>query len=165
MSRCKLRGLDSSYENIYSFIPAMNGHMHCTIYFDKWCQRFCCILKLIVITMGVPQYIYIYRFQALIIGTIWLFCYSCAWFLQCMESVFAGFLICRNRRLLAIWEPFYQHGLILIPAWTNNHMPIIVRGEIAYPFTSFNLYRLIWDPASNFISHFTGHVIICPCWD
>ena len=38
--------------------------------------------------------------------------------------------------------------------------------EITYPFPNFNgatVEVLEW--ISNFILHFTGHVITCPCWD
>ena len=36
------------------------------------------------------------------------------------------------------WGPFYEHGLILIPAWISNHVPCNVWDEITYPFLSFN---------------------------
>ena len=33
---------------------------------------------------------------------------------------------------------FYQHRLILIPAWLSNHMSTTVWTEITYPFRNFN---------------------------
>ena len=35
-------------------------------------------------------------------------------------------------------DPFYQHGLTLIPAWISNHMPSEVWGKLSYPFPNFN---------------------------
>ena len=32
------------------------------------------------------------------------------------------------------WDPFYSHGLTLIPAWISNHMPCKARDEITDPF-------------------------------
>ena len=40
--------------------------------------------------------------------------------------------------LLEISDPFYSHGLTLIPAWISNHMPGKVWDEITYPFLNFN---------------------------
>ena len=43
--------------------------------------------------------------------------------------------------LFKTWEtcdPFYYHGLTLIPAWISNHLPSKVWGEITYPLLNFN---------------------------
>ena len=41
-----------------------------------------------------------------------------------------------------------------------------MRGWITYPFTNFNGCTVeVWERISNFIPHFTGHVITYPRWD
>ena len=45
--------------------------------------------------------------------------------------------------------------------WISNHMPSKVSVDISYPFPNFNG---VWEWISNFIPHFTGHVITYPCW-
>ena len=35
-------------------------------------------------------------------------------------------------------DPFYKHGLTLIPAWRSNYIHYNVRDEITYPFLNFN---------------------------
>ena len=63
-------------------------------------------------------------------------------------------------------SPFYQHGLIVILAWINNHMPNKVRGEITYPFLNFNGATVeVWEWISNFIPYFAMDVITYPCWE
>ena len=37
-----------------------------------------------------------------------------------------------------IWDPFYYHGLSLIPAWISNHLSGKVWDEITYQFLNFN---------------------------
>ena len=60
--------------------------------------------------------------------------------------------------------PFYWHGFTLIPAWISNHMPGKVCGEITNPFLNFNGCTVeVWEWISNFITHFTGHVITYAC--
>ena len=71
---------------------------------------------------------------------------------------------------LAIWQynwgPFYKQGLTLIQSSISNHIHYKVWYEITYPFPSFNGATVeVWEWMSNFISHFTGHVITYPCWD
>ena len=44
-----------------------------------------------------------------------------------------------SRKTSDIWAPFYWHGLTLIPAWINNHMPCKMWDEITYPFINFNV--------------------------
>ena len=51
-----------------------------------------------------------------------------------------------------LWFPPYNRKPRYIPA---------VWGEITYPFPYLNG---IWEWISNFIPHFTGHVITYPCW-
>ena len=36
------------------------------------------------------------------------------------------------------WDPFYWHGLTLIPAWISNYMPRKVWDEIIYLLLNFN---------------------------
>ena len=38
--------------------------------------------------------------------------------------------------------------------------------EITYPLPNFNISTIeVWGRISNFIPHFTGHMITYPCWD
>ena len=46
------------------------------------------------------------------------------------------------------WDPFYKHGLILIPAWICNHIHYKVWDWITYPFPNFNLAQCITSPKS-----------------
>ena len=63
-------------------------------------------------------------------------------------------------------EPFYYHGLTLIPAWIINHMPSEVLYEITYPFPNFNgTNDEVWEWISNFISHYMMDVIYFTYWD
>ena len=39
-------------------------------------------------------------------------------------------------------EPFYQHGLNLIPIWVSNHTHSEVWNGIIYPFINFNSYTV-----------------------
>ena len=61
---------------------------------------------------------------------------------------------------------FYLHGLILILAWISNYIHYNAWDEIIYSFPNFNGAPVdIWEWISNFIPHFTEHVITYPCWD
>ena len=61
-------------------------------------------------------------------------------------------------------NPFYWHGLTLIPAWISNDMSNKVWDEITYPVPNFNGATVeVWEWISNFISHFTRHVITYLC--
>ena len=53
--------------------------------------------------------------------------------------------------------PFYLHGLTLIPAWISNY----THYEVLYEITCATVE--VWEWISNFIPHFTGHVITYPC--
>ena len=69
-------------------------------------------------------------------------------------------------RKLDIYGPFHWHGLTLIPTWISNYTHYNVWDEITYPFLNFNGATVeVWEWISNFIPHFTGHVITYPCWD
>ena len=35
-------------------------------------------------------------------------------------------------------DPFYKHGLTLIPAWISNYIHYKLWDEITYPFLNFN---------------------------
>ena len=62
--------------------------------------------------------------------------------------------------------PFYKHGLTLISAWMNNHLPCKVWDEIIYPCQNFNGCTVeVSEWKSNFIPHFIMDVIIYTCWD
>ena len=63
-------------------------------------------------------------------------------------------------------DPFNQHWVTLIPSWISDYIHFKVWGEINYPFPNFNGATVeVWEWISNFIPHFTWHVITHPCWD
>ena len=56
--------------------------------------------------------------------------------------------------------------LTLIPAWISNYTHYNVWDEITYLFLNFNGATVeVYEWISNFIPHFTEHVITYPCWD
>ena len=59
-------------------------------------------------------------------------------------------------------DPFYFHSLTLRPAWIDNHIHYNVWDEITH--LSQNVEVAVLEGVSNFITHFTGHVITQPCW-
>ena len=62
--------------------------------------------------------------------------------------------------------PFYKPGLTLISSRMSNYIHYKVWDEITYPFPNFNgavIEVCSW--LSNFIPHFTVHVINHQCWD
>ena len=55
--------------------------------------------------------------------------------------------------------------IILIPVWISNNIHYKVWDEIIYPLPNFNDADVeVWEQISDFISLFTGHVIIYQCW-
>ena len=59
------------------------------------------------------------------------------------------------------WDPFYQHGLILIPAWICNLVFSKVWGEITFAFPNFNGCTVeVWEWIS---PYFTVHEITYAC--
>ena len=51
-------------------------------------------------------------------------------------------------------------------ALISNHIHYNEWDEITYPFPNFNSAAVeVWDRISNFIPHFSGHVITYPWWD
>ena len=62
------------------------------------------------------------------------------------------------------WSPFYEHGSSWIPAWVSNYIHYKVYNEITYPFPNFNSATIeAYEWISNFIPHFTGHMITYSC--
>ena len=62
--------------------------------------------------------------------------------------------------------PLYKYGLTLILARLITHIYYEMWDEITYPFPNFNPSTVeAWERISNFISHFTRHVITYPFWD
>ena len=56
--------------------------------------------------------------------------------------------------------------LTLIPAWISNSIHYKMWNEITFPFPNFNGATIeVWEWVSNFIPHFTGHVIDHPYWN
>ena len=54
----------------------------------------------------------------------------------------------------------------LLPAQISNYILYDVWNEITCPFPNFNSATFeVLEWISNFIPHFTGHVITHPCWD
>ena len=50
--------------------------------------------------------------------------------------------------------------------WISNHTHHNVWDEITYPFLNFNGATVeVWELISNFIPHFTEHMVTYPCWD
>ena len=63
-------------------------------------------------------------------------------------------------------NPFYWHGLTSIPAWIGYYIHYNVWDEMSYPFPTLNRATVeVYECISNFIPHFTGHVITNPCLD
>ena len=68
--------------------------------------------------------------------------------------------------LIEYWVSFYQHGFTLIPVSIINYIHYKVRGEKTYPFLNFNGATVeVQKWMSNFIPHFTGHVLTFPFWE
>ena len=56
--------------------------------------------------------------------------------------------------------------IVVSPPWISNCIHYEVLDEITYPFLNFNGASVeVWEWINDFISHFTEHVIIFPCWD
>ena len=54
----------------------------------------------------------------------------------------------------------------IISVWISNYIHYNMQDEITYPFSNFNgTTAKFWEWISNFTPHYTGHVIIHPCWD
>ena len=54
----------------------------------------------------------------------------------------------------------------LIPSWINSYIKYTVWDEITFLFPDFNGTTVeVWEWISNFIPHFTRHVITYPCLD
>ena len=53
------------------------------------------------------------------------------------------------------WDPFYWHGLTLIPAWISSCIHCEVWDEIVYPIPNYTGCPIdVWEWISNFIPHF-----------
>ena len=60
----------------------------------------------------------------------------------------------------------FWRKLTRCPSWISNYIHYNVWDEIIYPFPNFNgAANEVWKPISDFIPHFTDHVITYPCWD
>ena len=71
---------------------------------------------------------------------------------------------CSGLMVLVPWGPFHYHRLPLVLVWISNNIHYKVWDEITYPFPNFNGCAVeVWKWISNFIPHFTCHVIIYPC--
>ena len=69
---------------------------------------------------------------------------------------------CR-RKLMGL---FYLHGLTIIPAWINDHVPSEVWDKITYLFPNLNAVTVeVWEWRRNFNPQFVMNVITYPCWD
>ena len=54
----------------------------------------------------------------------------------------------------------------LLLTWLSNYIHYNMWNKITYPFPNFNSTVIeVWKLISNFIPHFTGHVVTYPCWD
>ena len=64
----------------------------------------------------------------------------------------------------ALYVSLYSYGLTLIQTWISNHIDYDVLDEITYPFPNFNGGTVeVCEWTSNFMPHFTVHVITYPC--
>ena len=76
-----------------------------------------------------------------------------------------------HRFFLWLSKPFYPGPLSLkhlpvIPAWMSDYIHCKVCDKITYPFPNCNgVAVVVWKWVSNFIPHFTGHMITYICWD
>ena len=59
------------------------------------------------------------------------------------------------------WDPFYKHGLTLIPAWISNYIHFKCRVNLFI----YSQCSTVWKWMNKFIPHFSGHVISHTCWD
>ena len=69
----------------------------------------------------------------------------------------------------------FNRPMALLPAWLNfnpsmskvsNHIHYTAWEEITCPFPNLNGCTVqFWHWISDFIPHFTGHMITCPCWN
>ena len=60
-------------------------------------------------------------------------------------------------------DPFYSHGLTVIPAWVSNHMLGKVLSEITYLFPNFNGRTVgVWKWIMTFTPHFKMDVSTYP---
>ena len=63
-------------------------------------------------------------------------------------------------------NPIFLTRININPGMDKWLHPLKLSGEINYPFPNFNDGTVeVWEWISNFIPHFTGHVITYPCWD
>ena len=61
------------------------------------------------------------------------------------------------------WDPFYWHGLTLIPLWMNNHIPSKSWDKIPYPLQNYKGGTVeVRKWRSNFTPYFIASVIIYP---
>ena len=68
--------------------------------------------------------------------------------------------LCYLGGLFPNWSPFYWYGCTLIPSWISNYIHYNVWDEITHPFSDFKGAAIeVWEWRSNFIQHFTEHVI------
>ena len=64
------------------------------------------------------------------------------------------------------WGPFYQHGLIIFPAWISNGMPCKGWDDVSDPFPSFKGCTVeVWKWIRNCIPHFIMSRDTYPCWN
>ena len=62
--------------------------------------------------------------------------------------------------------PLYLHVITLILARFSNYINGKMWPKVMLPFPNFTDATVeVWEWISNFIPHFTGYVIIHPCWD
>ena len=88
---------------------------------------------------------------------------------QCKETNDPCLMTLYALSVMLLWsvecrDHFYEYALTLTPSWMSIHIHYGVWNEITYPF--LNLYGVDvedWKWISNFIPHFTGHVITYPC--
>ena len=66
--------------------------------------------------------------------------------------------------LMPNWDPFYNHGLTLIPPGISNHMACEVWNYLWIPNFNGSTVEL-WEWVTNFNPQIIVNVITYPCWD
>ena len=81
---------------------------------------------------------------------------------------FLGFTAKENKNILSSdfqYHCYWWHPDARGPITTIDFAHYRVWDAITYPFPNFNCNVEVWEWISNFIPHFTGHVISLPCRD
>ena len=105
----------------------LRGKSICT-YFDILCLE---LLWIIILCRVL--YLDLFQFALNRSTTYWFICLGARWYgATCSEAAWVGVFVWKHL------GPLYLHGLTLIPACINDHLPSKVWDGITYPFLNFN---------------------------